>query len=251
MTTSRPIMFHELAEYYDEFMAEKDYRGEVRRLEALARRYGRSRGRAWLDVGCGTGRHLALLRARHPVAGVDNSLSMLRIARRRLPGVRLVLADMRSFRLDRSFDVVSCLFSAVGHLRTEQDLLATFANFARHLKPGGVALVEPWLDPAEFRPAMLHLMTHEGPSVTVVRLAYSSRRGRRSVIHSHYLIGRLGTGVRHFTDTDVGLLVPHQRLLALMKKCGLRPTFLKAGVRPGRGLLVGVKGPTPAAGRGR
>ena len=130
-------MFDELAPYYDAFLADKDYRRESRRLEAIARRYGRSRGRTWLDVGCGTGRHLVYLQHHRAVAGIDLSPAMLRIARRRLPRVPLEVGDVRTFRLGRRFDVVSCLFGVLGHIESERDLRRAFARIAAHLAPGG------------------------------------------------------------------------------------------------------------------
>ena len=233
--------FHELAKYYDALNDWKDYRGESRRLEALARRFGPKQQTGWLDVACGTGRHLEFLRRGHVVVGVDGSRKMLRLARRRLPGVRLVLGDMRSFRLDRRFDVVSCLFSAIGHLGTKNDVRRTFANFARHLNPGGIAIVEPWFGPSAFHHGMVHLRKKETPDFTAVRLAYSIRRRNRSTIQWHFLIGRPGQGIRYYRETDAGLLLTRKELLQLMRSAGLRPYFLSPGFMPGRGLLVGVK----------
>lgn len=233
--------YGELAKYYDGLNAWKDYRAEAGRLETIARRLGRSGRTTWLDVACGTGRHLEFLRRNHPVVGVDGSREMLRIARRRLPKVRFVLRDMRTFRLDQRFDVVSCLFSAIGHLRTERDLRTTFVNFARHLNPGGVAIVEPWIDPSKFLSSALHVRTYDGPTVRVARVAFSSRRGNRSIIRYHYLIAEPGRGIRHLEVTDVGLLVSRTRLLELMDAAGFQSRFLARGLMPDRGLLVGVK----------
>ena len=244
MTGSGASQFHELAEYYDPINDWKDYRGESDRLDAIARRFGRPGRTTWLDVACGTGRHLEFLRRRHPSVGVDVSREMLRFARRRLPGVRLVLGDMRYFRLDRRFDVVSCLFSAIGHLETEEDVETTFVNFARHLNPGGVAIVEPWIQPSAFRSGSIHLRTHESPNLTVARVASSARRGTRSVIRYHFLVGKPGRGVRQYEVTDVGLLLSRPRLLRLMRRAGLRGYFLTRGLMPGRGLLVGVNAGT-------
>jgi ubiquinone/menaquinone biosynthesis C-methylase UbiE len=243
VSEAEPLLFHRLAPYYDDLVGEKDYRSEARALETLARRRVRSRGRRWLDVACGTGRHLSFLRRHYEVTGLDVSREMLRVARRRLPGIRLIPGDMRTFRLDETFDVVSCLYSAIGHLKRERDIATTFANFARHLRPGGVALVEPWIDPADFRAGYIHLLTHESPSAIVARMAVSSRRGRRSGVHYHYLIGRRGRGVAHFEEVDFGLLVPQRRLLKLMDGAGLTPRFLKRGLTAGRGLLIGLKDP--------
>jgi ubiquinone/menaquinone biosynthesis C-methylase UbiE len=236
-----PSQFRELAEYYDALNASKDYRGESERVEALARRFGHSGRTTWLDVACGTGRHLEFLRRRHPTVGVDISPEMLRIARRRLPGVRLTLGDMRTFRLKMRFDVVSCLFSAVGHLPTKEDVRRTLANFARHLNPGGVAIVEPWIERSLFRPGFVRLQTFERPKIALARLAYSSRRGSHSIVQYHYLIGRPGRGVRYLKVSDVGVLLSREELLESMRSTGLNPHWIAGGLTPGRGLLIGTK----------
>jgi ubiquinone/menaquinone biosynthesis C-methylase UbiE len=241
VTASESLQFYKLAKYYDTMVAKKDYRSESRRLESLARRYSQSGGRSWLDVACGTGRHLAFLRRKHAVCGVDLSPEMLRVAHRRLPGVRLVRADMRKFRLGQQFDVVTCLYSAIGHLRTERDLRQAFANLARHAKPGGVVIVEPWIAPNEFHREMIHLVTHRDREGVFVRLAYSRRRGNHSVIRYHYLIGEPHRRIRHLEETDVGLLVSRERLADIMESVGLRARIVRRGLPSGRGLILGVK----------
>jgi len=233
--------FHQLAEYYDALNDHKDYRAETRRLEAIARKLGPTGRTSWLDVACGTGRHLAFLKRRHAVEGVDASPEMLRIARRRVPGVRLRRGDMRTFDLHRRFDVVSCLFSAIGHLRTKADVRTAYANFARHLRDGGVLIVEPWIQPSAFRTGMLHLRTHERPDLAIVRLAFSARRGNRSMIHYHFLIGEPGRGVRHFAHVSEGLLLSPEEHFELMRSAGLSRVSLDPGFLRDRGLLVAVR----------
>jgi len=240
MTPARR-MYRDLAPFYDLQYSRKDYPGEVRQLEKLVRRFGRSGGGDWLDVACGTGRHLEILRRHHLCTGVDASPQMLRVARRRLPGVRLVRGDMRTFRLERQFDVVSCLFSAVANLHSEQALTRAFANFARHLRPGGVAIVEPWILPSRAKPGHLHLLIRQDPGVTFVRLAQSRVQGRRTVIQYRYLIGEPGRGIRYLAETDRSLMVDAERLQDLMRRSGLRPRFLARGFTSDRGLLLGVK----------
>jgi len=246
MRTHGPLMFHELAPYYDALLAGKDYRAEVSQLESLARRFGRSGGRGWLDVACGTGRHLELLRARHSVMGVDRSAEMLRVARERLPGVRLVRGDMQSFDLHRRFDVVSCLFGAIGNVPTVHGVRRTIANFARHTRPGGVLLLEPWIDPADYSIGFLHEMHSDDPATKVVRMVYSDRRGNRSVTRGHYLVGVRGRGVRHLEETDVRLMVPHRAIAGMMRGVGLHPRIFRRGLRGDRALIVATR---PLTGR--
>lgn len=82
-----------------------------------------------------------------------------------MPGVSLVKADMREFRLDRRFDAVVCLFSSIGYLTDEVDLRRAVVTMAEHLTPGG-----PGGHPDDCRRAWLRAsapMLHPGRAVYV------------------------------------------------------------------------------------
>lgn len=98
----------------------------------------RGEGLRLLEVGCGTGHHLAALRARgFSVAGVDGSESMLELARRRNPGVDLRVADVERLPYsDAEFDVALC----VEVLRYLPDPRGCVREMARVLRPGGLCL---------------------------------------------------------------------------------------------------------------
>ena len=119
-------MFTDTAEFYDLFYEEKDYAGEVRRLREIVE--ARAPGaRTLLDVACGTGMHLAELRAQYRVEGVDLDEGLLAVAAKRLPDVPMHAGDMRAFDLGRRFDVVTCLFSSIGYVRTTDGLRSAVA----------------------------------------------------------------------------------------------------------------------------
>jgi SAM-dependent methyltransferase len=63
---------------------------------------------------------------------------MLAQARAKLPGVELVEGNMASFRLDRRFDVVVCVFDSLNHLLDFGDWESTFASVHDHLTDGGL-----------------------------------------------------------------------------------------------------------------
>jgi SAM-dependent methyltransferase len=91
-----------------------------------------------LELACGTGSILAHLRDEYEVVGVDLSPEMLEVAREKVPGVELLLGDMTSVRLGRTFDAVLCLYDAVNHLLEWEQWERLFDTAAAHLVPGGV-----------------------------------------------------------------------------------------------------------------
>ena len=56
---------------------------------------------------------------------------------------------MTDFDLATTYDAVTCLFSAIGYVRTVDRMNRAVACMARHVKPGGVLIVEPWITPDE------------------------------------------------------------------------------------------------------
>ncbi len=130
-----------LADLYD--LAYGDFTGDLAMYENFARRcHG-----PVLELGVGTGRvALALARAKVSVVGIDSSEAMLARARvkagralaRRL---RLVLADMRDFDLDREFELAICPASGFHHLLTTDDQLRCLGCVRRHLAPGSLFVV--------------------------------------------------------------------------------------------------------------
>ena len=63
---------------------------------------------------------------------------MLEVARERLPGTRLVQADLRDFALHERFDLVTCVFDSLNNLTEDGDLGRALERMAVHLSPGGL-----------------------------------------------------------------------------------------------------------------
>ena len=105
--------------------------------DIIERRHGQAA--TLLDLACGTGGITALLAGAYQVSGLDISPSMLAMAREKLPGgTRLYLADMTSFRLDASFDVIVCAYQGINHLLSLAAWESSFDRASEHLNPGGL-----------------------------------------------------------------------------------------------------------------
>src|SRR5918997_320026 len=142
-------MYTQSAQFYDAIYHFKDYTAACKQLATLLQAHAPT-AKTLLDVACGTGKHLEYLREYYHVEGLDLNPDMLEIARQRCPGVSFHRADMTDFHLDHDFDVVTCLFSSVAYVRTLENLEQAVANMARHLRPGGMLIVEPWFSPESY-----------------------------------------------------------------------------------------------------
>jgi ubiquinone/menaquinone biosynthesis C-methylase UbiE len=237
----RVRQYRELAKYYDLLYSWKDYGKESGTLVQLIWRYKRSSGKDLLDVGCGTGKHVAQLAKKFDCIGMDSSEEMLEAAKRNAQGVKFVRGDMTSFDLGREFDVVLCLFSAIGYVKTRSKLARTLRNFSRHLKPGGVAIIEPWFTKSTAIDGHLHVLAQGTDDLKVVRVDQTRVRGDVSVLDERIIVADREKGLSVFRDRMVMGLFEKEEFLRLMREAGLEAKYLKRSLAPGRGLYVGVK----------
>ena len=110
-------MFLESPELYDAIYHFKNYARECEILREIIGA-GVPGARTVLDVACGTGEHAKFLKEKYAVDGVDLNEEYLRAARIKNPAGKFVRADMTDFDLGTTYDVVTCLFSAIGYVRT-------------------------------------------------------------------------------------------------------------------------------------
>jgi SAM-dependent methyltransferase len=140
-----------------------------------------------LDVACRTGEHAKFLQSNYRVDGIDINEDYLRAARRKNPPGNYICGDMTDFYLNRTYDVVTCLFSAIGYVRTVARLEQAISCMARHVRLGGVLLVEPWFVPDQWQPGTQFIHAGQVGKDKVCRMSLSLREENRSVILLHYL----------------------------------------------------------------
>lgn len=234
-------MYSKSQKYYDELYTAqgKDYREEANIVHELIQIYKKSSGRRLLDVGCGTGVHGNLLSKQYQVQGLDIDKKMLAVARKNYPKIKFQQGDMVNFKLANKFDVIVCLFSAIGYVKTKPRLQRTIKNMSQHLLSGGVLLVEPWFSPDEWHSGRVYTLQVDKPDLKIVRMSHSSKKGNVSVLEFQYLIGT-PKGIEHDTEfLELGLFTKKEHLDAF-HSAGLKVIHDPKGL-DGRGLYIGIK----------
>jgi ubiquinone/menaquinone biosynthesis C-methylase UbiE len=234
-------MFSKSEKYYDDIYATmgKDYVVEANKIDVFIQKYKLTHGNTLLDVACGTGIHAGHLSKDYKVQGIDFNADMLKVARKKHPEIRFSQGAMRSFDLGRQFDIVTCLFSAIGYMKTKAELEKALKSMSRHLLAGGVLLVEPWFTPDQWNVGRVHTILVDKPDLKIVRMGHSGKKGKRSILDFQYLIGT-SKGIEHISELHEFGLFTHEEYIAAFTKAGLQVIHDPEGV-DGRGLYIGQK----------
>jgi ubiquinone/menaquinone biosynthesis C-methylase UbiE len=232
-------MYTKSAAFYDAIYGFKNYQREAEIINSLIWKHRRSTGNTLLDIACGTGAHLVYLQPMYIVKGLDLNHELLAIAHRRCPSVEFYEADMVDFDLGYQVDVITCLFSAIGYVKTVSRLRQTIQTMRRHIKPGGVILVEPWFTPDQWQAGTVHATFVDQPELKISRMSVSERTGNISRNDFHYLVAT-PAGIQHFTERHELGLFTHEDYLAAFRDSGLEVIHDPDGLI-GRGLYIGLR----------
>jgi SAM-dependent methyltransferase len=170
------------------------------------------------------------------VDSVDINEDYLRAARLKNPPGNYIRADMTEFDLGRPYDVVTRLFSAIGIVKTYERLERAIVCMARHVRPGGALIVEPWFTPDRYRAGNVFAHAAQLGTGQVCRVSLSGRTGDASILLFHYL-RVTPNGVEHYSERiELGLFTRNEMTWAF-EAAGLQPRYEPEGLM-GRGLYI-------------
>lgn len=234
-------MFSKSAKFYNAIYESmgKDYVAEAQQVHNIIQQHKRASGNTLLEVACGTGLHASVLQKYYQVEGLDLDAEMLAVASQNYPGIPFHQGDMAEFELGKQFDVVTCLFSSIGYVRTKERMHQAVQTMSDHLLPGGVIILEPWFTPDQWKPGRVSALFVDQPDLKISRMNISEVDGNLSFLVFHYTVGT-PQGIDYFTERHELGLFTHEEYLEAFYKAQLEVIHDPEGL-DGRGLYIGLK----------
>jgi SAM-dependent methyltransferase len=137
-----PLIYNELADWYHLFTSPDEYDEEEEIYSSAIIAASNRTPRTLLELGCGGGCLASRYKRRFKATLTDISAEILAQSKAINPECEHILGDMRTLRLDRTFDAV-LVHDAVMYMTTERDLRLAIETAFVHTRPGGVALFAP------------------------------------------------------------------------------------------------------------
>ena len=108
-----------------------------------------------LELGSGGGNNASFLKTHATMTLVDRSPGMLEVSRRLNPECEHQVGDMRTVRLERTFDAVF-IHDAICYMTSEAEVRQALETAFLHTRPGGAALFAPDYVRENFAPLTDH-----------------------------------------------------------------------------------------------
>jgi SAM-dependent methyltransferase len=239
-------MYGELADWWHLLSDPADYASEAAQFVGLLSEAGDAPPRTVLELGSGGGNNASHMKAHFSMTLSDISPEMVRASRSLNPECEHVVGDMRTLRLNRTFDAVFT-HDAVMYMLTEADLQAAMTTAFVHCRPGGVALFAPDYVSETFRTETSH-GGHDGPDRSMRYLEWTHAPDEASsifVVDFAFILRDSDGTTRVERDSHTLGLFGRDVWCALLSKVGFDPRLDRSD-QYGREIFIGVRRSQPA-----
>ena len=195
MSKTLEKVFGSYSQYYDLIYNDKNYEEEVAYIDQLIKKNSK-KAKMILDLGCGTGRHLIeLSKLGYSGIGIDQSKSMIECANKNILSIpsetkrnlSFQTANIQCFNLNKTFDVITCLFHVINYQKTEDELYLAIKNVSNHLKKDGIFIFDFWYGPSVLRNGFeTRVKEIESEMFEITRIAKPSIDTVNGIVTVHY-----------------------------------------------------------------
>ncbi len=217
-------LYRELAAWWPLLSHPDDYEEEAAVFVQAIKKTARRDVREVLELGSGGGNNASHMKKHFKLTLVDLSPGMLEVSCKLNPECEHREGDMRTVRLNRTFDAVF-VHDAIMYMATEEDLGAAIATAAEHVTPGGLALFVPDETTENYEPRTDH-GGHDGDGRSMRYLEWAQpAKGNTAEVTMTYVM-REGDEVTIEHDVWTYGLFSRDTWLRLISDAGLEPLSL-------------------------
>lgn len=223
-----PKLYNELAVWWPLVSAPAEYAEEAAFFLPLLSEITAHQPATLLELGSGGGNNALYMKAAFSsVTLVDLSPQMLEVSRQLNPDCEHLQGDMRTVRLDRTFDVVF-VHDAVDYMTTLTELRQAIETVSLHCKPGGMALFVPDNVCETFQPSTDHGGEDgEGCGVRYLEWSYDPDENDTTSITDYVFLLREGNQpIKVVHDQHIVGLFPRTKWLSLLSEVGFKANFV-------------------------
>ncbi|WP_347272950.1 class I SAM-dependent methyltransferase [Candidatus Kuenenia sp.] len=187
-------VFDKYADYYDLIYKDKDYAAEADFIDGLIKKHHPG-AKTILNLGCGTGSHDFLLAQKgYNIKGIDCSESNIKKANAKLTDVGeykncldFQNGDIRTYRANKTYDIVISLFHVISYQITNEDLKSVFETVKIPLNKNGLFIFDCWYGPAvlHVRPE-IRIKEVENNRTRIIRIAEPEIFPNENKVHVNY-----------------------------------------------------------------
>lgn len=229
----RPALYDELVPWYRLLDPTADHADEV---EAFIRGFERGvsgNPHSLLELGAGAGNNAFHLKSRFRCTLSDPSAAMLGLSRDLNPTCEHLIGDMRTQRLNRTFDAV-LVHDAVVYMTTESDLTSAIETAYIHTRPGGAAIFAPDCVRETFREyAGLHEGDDGDRSLRCLEWSWDPDPSDDQCVAEYAFLLREGTEMTSFHDRHFEGVFARGTWLRILSAAGYRVEMIERPVGDG------------------
>lgn len=216
-------LYDELAEWWPLMSAPDDYAEEAAAYTKFLLDASDGTMQSVLELGSGGGNNASHMKRHFAMTLIEPSAGMLDVSRRLNPDCEHHLGDMRTFRVDRTFDGVF-VHDAVAYMTTLDDLRKAFETAFVHLRTGGVALFCPDATKETFEESTDH-GGHDGDdrAMRYLEWVWDPVKDDSTYRVEYVCTLREGDNVRVVHDSQVEGLFSQDEWLTTMRSVGFEP----------------------------
>ncbi len=224
---SEKKMYAELASWWHLLSSPEEYAEEANFFHNVFQKACKPPIRTLLELGSGGGNNAFHLKKHFQLTLVDLSTEMLAMSKKINPECEHLQGDMRTFRINRLFDIVF-IHDAIMYMTTLENLQKAIETAFVHCKRGGVALFVPDYIQENFVPSTEH-GGHDrtGRAMRYLEWTYDPDENDTTYVTEYVYVLREKNGkIRVEHEQHIDGLFNRADWIQLLKETGFEPEII-------------------------